>query len=418
MIKPVTSPSPSPAQSGDTSAAEATPGTAFGDVLARQVQEKSAAPSKSAPAENATKIQENVATQVGSDTALAPTVASITIAALNKKEIKLPVATTKDAGAKTHRDPVATIPDPGSIAAMVAPEIRVTGGTANAPTADPAAVGNTRIDPGVTATLTGVKTVDGTSPKVADAAAPKVANGLADAAAPKVAAEITIAQDYASRGADGNSLKPDTNALDPKNAPATTGFASLMQAATSNAAPEALTKPTLDTKEAAVQQAQLASAQSAVNTPILPPDATMHRIESPLNSSAWTGEFSQKITWLSHQQSHVAELHLNPPDLGPMHVVISVSDNQATAQFSSPHSEVRHAIENALPKLRESLADNGIMLGNATVSDQTPRDSGAGQFAQPQSRSRTGVINTAEPATISAPIVPTRRHTGMLDTFA
>ncbi len=410
MIKPVTSTPPSPAQPGDSGAAEATPGAAFGAVLARQVQENSAASSKNVQAANATEIQANAATpaQIGPDAAIAPDAASITIAALNKKDIKLPVATAKEASAKTHRDPVVATPDAANIIPMVTPEIRANGG-ASSPGVNPIAVSNTQVaqspDLGMTAVMTGVRTTDGTSPKIVDAASPKVA------------AEITNAQEYASKITDGNNLKPDASASNPKNAPATPDFARLMQAATGNSAPETATKPVLETKQAAVQQAQLATVQAAINSPILTTDTTTHRIESPLGSNAWTGEFSQKVSWLSHQQSQVAELHLNPPDLGPMHVVISVSDNQATAQFSSPHSEVRHAIENALPKLRESLADNGIMLGNATVSDQTPRDSGAGQFAQ-QSRNRISVINTAEPAAISVPIAPTRRHTGMLDTFA
>lgn len=144
-------------------------------------------------------------------------------------------------------------------------------------------------------------------------------------------------------------------------------------------------------------------------------------ISAPLGSSAWPAEFSQKITWVSTQQNQVAELHLNPPDLGPMSVVISVTDNQATALFSSPHSAVREAIENALPKLRESLAENGIMLGNATVSDQAPRDSGAGNFMNQRSNSRadTGTSDNT-PATTSAvlPAIPPSRHNGMVDTFA
>jgi flagellar hook-length control protein FliK len=175
-------------------------------------------------------------------------------------------------------------------------------------------------------------------------------------------------------------------------------------------------------KSAVESQAKPSDAQLATNVVQAQPvvsfnqPAASHTISAPLNSSAWSSEFSQKISWLSNQQSQVAELHLNPPDLGPMHVVISVADNQATALFTSPHSEVRNAIENALPKLRESLADNGIMLGNATVSDQTPKDGGAGQFMQQRLSNR--VASTIEPSPASTPQAGTRRHTGMLDTFA
>lgn len=145
-------------------------------------------------------------------------------------------------------------------------------------------------------------------------------------------------------------------------------------------------------------------------------------IAAPMGSKGWADEFSQKISWMSTQQNQVAELHLNPPELGPLDVTLKISDSQATAVFTSPHSAVRDAIENALPKLRELLADNGIMLGNTTVSDQTPRDGSAftNQRDNPAaSRGASGVENEAADASIaSIPLTPARRHNGMVDTFA
>jgi len=147
-------------------------------------------------------------------------------------------------------------------------------------------------------------------------------------------------------------------------------------------------------------------------------------VTAPVGSNGWAGEFSQKIVWISNQQNHSAELHLNPPDLGPLNVVIKMSDNQLTAQFTSPHSAVRDAVENALPKLREILADNNIMLGNATVSDQPPRDRsgegdmnrGSGNSAQRETSYNATESNELLPVT--GQNVPARRHNGMLDTFA
>jgi flagellar hook-length control protein FliK len=68
-----------------------------------------------------------------------------------------------------------------------------------------------------------------------------------------------------------------------------------------------------------------------------------------------------------------ASLTLNPPDLGPLQVVLSVNGDQASVAFSSSHQDVRHALESALPRLREMMGESGIALGNATV------DAGAGQ---------------------------------------
>ncbi len=131
------------------------------------------------------------------------------------------------------------------------------------------------------------------------------------------------------------------------------------------------------TATAAAQQSNAAALASMQNNavPVMPP--VQVAVKTPVSQDKWGDEFSQKITWLaSSKQDQTAELHLNPPQLGPVDVVIKVSGDQATALFTSPHAAVREAIEQAMPKLRDMMADNGIMLGNATVSDQTPRDQG------------------------------------------
>jgi flagellar hook-length control protein FliK len=145
-------------------------------------------------------------------------------------------------------------------------------------------------------------------------------------------------------------------------------------------------------------------------------------VNTPLGAKGWSDEFSQKISWMSTQQNQVAELHLNPPDLGPLDVVLKITDNQATALFTSPHGAVREAVESALPRLREALADNGITLGNATVSDQPPRERDAegsrGQGNGASNQRDSGTAEAGSVATASAQQGAARRHNGMVDTFA
>ncbi len=180
-----------------------------------------------------------------------------------------------------------------------------------------------------------------------------------------------------------------------------------------------LTQPAPNTAQAIASPA-ISVAMPGMLTNNMPAGAPP-TIATPLGNHGWADEFSQKIIWISTQQNHVAELHLNPPNLGPLDVVLRISDNQATALFTSPHGAVRDAVENALPKLREILADNGIMLGNTTVSDQPPRDrstdgfmhQGSGTAAQHED---FGIASgSAELLPTAAPV---RRHNGMVDTFA
>lgn len=141
-------------------------------------------------------------------------------------------------------------------------------------------------------------------------------------------------------------------------------------------------------------------------------------VDMPMTHNAWADEFSQKVTWVATQHGQSAELHLNPPQLGPLDVLIKVNGDQATALFTSPHAVVRDAIEQALPKLREMLADNGIMLGNATVSDQSPREQQTKQTDQQQKRE--GWQAKMDQAIVGggAQVRSGRHHQGSVDTFA
>jgi flagellar hook-length control protein FliK len=143
-------------------------------------------------------------------------------------------------------------------------------------------------------------------------------------------------------------------------------------------------------------------------------------VNTPLGQDAWTDDFNQSITWLASQQGQSAQLHLNPPNLGPLDVVLNVSDGQATALFTSPHAAVREAVEQALPRLREMLADSGITLGNAMVSDQSPREQQT-HFTNNQLKGRGDVsdkVSGAADVAQSAMPLAERRHQGMVDTFA
>ena len=165
------------------------------------------------------------------------------------------------------------------------------------------------------------------------------------------------------------------------------------------------------------------SAQQPALPPLLPAAAAPSSpvsINTPVTQAAWGDEFSQKITWIATQRNQTAELHLNPPQLGPLDVVLKISGDQASAIFTSPHAAVRDAIEQALPKLREMLADNGIMLGNATVNDQATKNGQDSASRKPQGGTQSpGLEGATELAGIQeAHISGISRHNGMVDTFA
>jgi flagellar hook-length control protein FliK len=65
-----------------------------------------------------------------------------------------------------------------------------------------------------------------------------------------------------------------------------------------------------------------------------------------------------------------AEMKMNPANLGPVEVKLHVQNDQASVTFLAQHSTTREALEQALPKLRDSFAENGIQLTHAEVGQQ------------------------------------------------
>lgn len=99
--------------------------------------------------------------------------------------------------------------------------------------------------------------------------------------------------------------------------------------------------------------------------------ATLPAVEVRLGQPGWDAAFSQRVTWAATNNHQVAQLQLNPPNLGPVEVRITIANDQTNAVFASPHASVREAIEAALPRLREMLADSGLTMGNVNVSSQS-----------------------------------------------
>ena len=93
-------------------------------------------------------------------------------------------------------------------------------------------------------------------------------------------------------------------------------------------------------------------------------------IRTPVSEPAWGDRMGQRVVMLAANQLKTAEIRLTPAELGPVHVKVSVEDGAASVTFQAAHAVTREALEQALPRLREMLAENGLTLGQADVGDQ------------------------------------------------
>ena len=113
-------------------------------------------------------------------------------------------------------------------------------------------------------------------------------------------------------------------------------------------------------------------------------------LEPRLGAAGWDNALGQRVLWMVSQQQQVAELTLNPPDLGPLQVVLTLNNDQASATFISQNADVRQALEAALPRLKEMMADSGLSLGNTAVSADTSQQRDGFERGRPAFRHGSG----------------------------
>lgn len=144
--------------------------------------------------------------------------------------------------------------------------------------------------------------------------------------------------------------------------------ADLAKPATINAAVETLTRMT---------EAQSPAARGFV---------VQTGVPVTVGTPQWSQAVGDKVLWLAAQNVTSAEIRLDPPELGPMQVKVSVNQDQASITFTSPHAAVREALDQQLNRLRDMFSEQGLNLVNVDVSDKSfaQREREEGESAKQQ----------------------------------
>ena len=115
------------------------------------------------------------------------------------------------------------------------------------------------------------------------------------------------------------------------------------------------------------------------------------------------------------------EMELNPTRLGTIRIRMSMDNNEMQLALTSQNASVRDLLEANLPRLRAGLSDSGISLGNTSVNQDSPSQTGSGfnqgQFASNQA-ANGNVVKTVTDDQIVSDEQKQSNHDGELDTFA
>jgi flagellar hook-length control protein FliK len=173
-----------------------------------------------------------------------------------------------------------------------------------------------------------------------------------------------------------------------------------------------------------VQQAPPQQQLNATQNATLTGAVSANQISPPLNSSAWDKAVGQKVIWMVGASMQSAELTLNPPDLGPLQIVLNVTNDQANATFISAHPDVREALEASLPKLRQMMDDAGVQLSGFSVNAEASNQRQQGREFRQTNPSTSIARNGGSESVISNQPISDVKTTkiisriGAVDTFA
>lgn len=137
-----------------------------------------------------------------------------------------------------------------------------------------------------------------------------------------------------------------------------------------------------------------------------------------LHSPRFNEGFTQQVVVLAQNGIQQAQMSLNPPELGPIDVRITMQQDAASVQIAAASPLAREAIQDALPRLRDMLDQSGVRLNDAGVFAQLPqREQSTGSQQQ---RPDWQAANLVDPAIDerSAVSVQVARRVGLLDAYA
>lgn len=168
----------------------------------------------------------------------------------------------------------------------------------------------------------------------------------------------------------------------------------------------------------------LFNAPTAISSPLI----LQSTLNMPLQHPHWGQEFGKQVLHFAQGANdgvHQAELRLDPPELGPLRIHLSLNENVAQAYIVSPHATVRSAIEQALPQLQQAFAQAGLTLGQTDVSEQGLSQQFENQSdAQSKRQQQNDFTNLIEAPTASSinsdqnPIHRSVNPNALVDTFA
>ncbi len=123
-------------------------------------------------------------------------------------------------------------------------------------------------------------------------------------------------------------------------------------------------------------------------------------LKPPVSSPDWGPALNQRVTWMVANSLQNASITVNPPNLGPLEINIQTDQNKTNVQFIVSSSEVRQAIQDAIPSLSKMLENSGLQLGQANINSRSHNQNRENARTDTQIKNIEAISNQVESASI------------------
>ena len=167
--------------------------------------------------------------------------------------------------------------------------------------------------------------------------------------------------------------------------------------------------------DAAAGLSQL-TANAAVSAPADATPTPALKIHASVDSAEFSPGLSDRVSWMVDNGLNGAKLQVNPPQLGPIELRISVQGDRAQVWMTTHSAVTRDALDASSPKLREMLNNQGFSQVSVDISQRSFQDRSA--YVPPYQREQAAVRSTAATAAPTAAAATPRSQLGALDAYA
>jgi flagellar hook-length control protein FliK len=110
--------------------------------------------------------------------------------------------------------------------------------------------------------------------------------------------------------------------------------------------------------------------QPAVERPLVPERALS------LNGSAEQNakQLTQQVQVMVNQNLQEADIRLNPSELGGVRIQLRLDQGEVNIQFTAHNAQARELLEQAMPRLRDMLGQQGLAMGQGEVGGSSPQE--------------------------------------------